>query len=287
MLLSSFLSSFACEQGAWLTDSLELHLFTDPVEMAATQVVMAEQGMGHPAVPWDGAPPKRKWRSKSTQPKYQMYSAIFQKGVKEPGLGPSRFKGSQKKKGLKARKFHDHRGSVPWTVPRAPFNDSSFLMQVRKCGGLAPVFPSPTISSYDFGSYQDLLDLEDYGYGSMTGLIRLRRVENDGDEWGGASTVVNDPDVINMCEVEQRLPSSPADSLERLEQRIDRGVSRFEIRGAAKQDRRIQDLQDENLLLKHRLLLVQQEVNELRQRLQADQSCNPNDSSETHSCFGG
>uniref|UniRef100_A0A7I4DHN4 Uncharacterized protein n=1 Tax=Physcomitrium patens TaxID=3218 RepID=A0A7I4DHN4_PHYPA len=216
--------------------------------MAATQVVMAEQGMGHPAVPWDGAPPKRKWRSKSTQPKYQMYSAIFQKGVKEPGLGPSRFKGSQKKKGLKARKFHDHRGSVPWT---------------------------------------DLLDLEDYGYGSMTGLIRLRRVENDGDEWGGASTVVNDPDVINMCEVEQRLPSSPADSLERLEQRIDRGVSRFEIRGAAKQDRRIQDLQDENLLLKHRLLLVQQEVNELRQRLQADQSCNPNDSSETHSCFGG
>jgi hypothetical protein len=48
----------------------------------------------------------------------------------------------------RSRRSRRSRMQVPRTVPRAPFNDSSFLMKVRRAGGLeALVSPSPATSS--------------------------------------------------------------------------------------------------------------------------------------------
>lgn len=169
------------------------------------------------------------------------------------------------------------------SVPRAPYNDSSFLMRVRKAGGLESqivaltpfsFMSTPKDSSYKLDTYE-----EDYGYGSMTGLIRLRSDEDD-----GGSTVEDG-----------ELPSElPADSMKQLEQRLDR----FEMTRpresdvmaelqAARQECRIKCLEDENLVLKDRLFLMQQELNELRQRVQGGQlTCNVNVCDDSQSCLG-
>lgn len=255
---------------------------------------VANQRTGYPAAPVGAAPLKhRKWWNKGARQGDQRYSKnTAHKTVKEQdqSLVPSRLHNLQKHQNrVKTRKFKPKR-RVPRTVPRAPFNDSSFLMRVRRSGGIASlvslapssssVFQSPAFSNLDSVAYQDFLDHEDYGYGSMAGLIRLRdtEVEEDGD----SATVVNNFDDVNMCAV------SPGQNLE---QRVDR----FEMtdlpkelvasQRVASQDSRVRYLEDENLVLKYRLFLIQQEVNELRERLRGQSSNLVQENDSTQSCL--
>jgi hypothetical protein len=149
------------------------------------------------------------------------------------------------------------KGDVPRTVPRAPFNDSSFLMRVRKAGGLesqiVPLTPfsfmsTPKDSSYKLDTYE-----EDYGYGSMTGLIRLRSYEDDD----------NRSCCSNNSDAEERELS--------LEQRLDRFEMTHPVLRelqTARQDCYLKCLEDENVVLKDRIFQMQQEISELRRRLQ-------------------
>ena len=239
---------------------------------------------GHRAAPLGM---KRKWWSSGeARESEQRYSKVVYKGVNEQNQGlvaATRVKNLQTQKRVKTRKFKPKR-RVPRSVPRAPFNDSSFLMRVRRSGGLASLvspapssgFPSPAFSNLDSVAYKDFLDHEDYGYGSMTGLIRFRPREDE-EETSGGATVANNFDDVNMC-VEPRLAVSPTQNLE---QRLDRlemtNLPPRELKASqrvASQNSRIKFLEDENLVLKDRLFLVQQEVNELRERLQGGQSSN-------------
>lgn len=238
---------------------------------------------GYPVAPLG----KRKWYGKGARQSKPRYNKDTDKVVKESqsqGLGVL-----QKESRLKRRKFFAKR-RIPKTVPRAPYNDSSFIMRVRRSGGLeSHVALTPTSfmstskdSSYKLDAYEEFVDHADYGYGSMTGLIRLRATE-DGARSSGCSTIENfGSSDDNMCVEHPSVPPAD-DSAEQMEQRLDRGVSRFEMAHpssqefvelrVARQDSHMQYLEDENLVLKDRLCLIQQEVNELRQRLQEGQSC--------------
>jgi len=160
-------------------------------------------------------------------------------------------------------------------------------MQVRKAGGLesqivAPLTPSPFVSSTPKASlYNDFVDHEDYGYGSMAGLIRLRP-----DDGSSGSSAVDDDDNNN-----RRGELSSVLSVEEVEQRLDQGVSRFEMTHplpreldelrVIRQESHISLLEEENLVLKDRLFLMQQEISELKQRLERDQKCDVDVSDES------
>lgn len=70
----------------------------------------------------------------------------------------------------------------------------------------------------------------------MIGLIHLRSTV-DADESSRTNNAGHNPDEISMRNMDRQLPSSPADSLERLEQRIGWGVSRFEMRELTRHDK--------------------------------------------------
>jgi hypothetical protein len=113
------------------------------------------------------------------------------------------------------------------------------------------------------------------------GLIRLR--PDDGSS--GSSAVDDDVDDNRRVELSSVL------SVEEVEQRLDRGVSRFEMTHplpreldelrVARQESHINFLEDENLVLKDRLFSMQQEISELKQRLKVDQNCDVDVSDES------
>jgi hypothetical protein len=191
---------------------------------------------------------------------------------------------------------------VPRTVPRAPYNDSSFLIKVRRAGGLAALVSPATFSTLKTTTsdedarascYREEEVLEPVtelgvgnGYGSMTGLIHLRATDD-----GSSCSTVDEIDIDSVQQQQQRQQQeedssfSQLDSVRRLEQRLDRDVSRFEMtlpspsdvqsrrapesleERVARQDRDIALLEDENLTLKERLSLMQQAVYEYQERL--------------------
>lgn len=188
-------------------------------------------------------------------------------------------------------------GRMEMYPPRAPFaprNTTSFIMRAKKLGGIAPpvtpspatpaLFPTPELSPglRGKGSPEEMnKELGVDGYGSMNGLIRLRSYD---DRARGASESESDVDQEDFSDGGQSLHS-----VERLEQRIDQGLSRFEMIYPSRasdfevpkylencvnsQERIITRLEEENLTLKERLFLVEQEVNELRQRVRELEGC--------------
>nr|GMD73796.1 putative uncharacterized protein DDB_G0279653 [Ipomoea batatas] len=194
---------------------------------------------------------------------------------------------------LKARKFfpkkkmhnnynnNGNNNSNNRTAPYAPRNTTSFLIRAKKSGGIASlvspypvtpaVLPTPILSP----SREVLVDMakEEWGvdgYGSMKGLIRLRSPgqelehhEDDEEDQGGSS----ESDVEEHVEVERRL---------------DHDLSRFEMiypncgeynnvleNRVDDQDTHIAQLEEENLILKERLFLMESELGDLRRRLQS------------------
>jgi hypothetical protein len=167
----------------------------------------------------------------------------------------------------------------------APRNTTSYIIRAKRSGGIASlvspcpvtpaVLPTPRLSP----SREGLADMAQAqwgvdGYGSMKGLIRLRSSPHpnaptsDDDEDDGNSS---GSDVEEHVEVERRL---------------DHDLSRFEMVYPAvdedaggyvfedddddyDQDAHVARLEEENLTLKERLFLMEQEVGDMRRRLEA------------------
>ncbi|KAI3696997.1 hypothetical protein L6452_29685 [Arctium lappa] len=200
------------------------------------------------------------------------------------GYNPPTLKELQQQNRLKARRYFpkkkfNHGGR---SAPFAPRNTTSFLIRAKKSGGITslvspcPVTPAVLPTPIFSPSREVLVDMakEEWGvdgYGSMKGLIRLRSgneadaPEEDEEEEGGSS----ESDVEEHVEVERRL---------------DHDLSRFEMiypnyNGADHssyllenrvddQDTHIAQLEEENLILKERLFLMEREFDDLRMRLQ-------------------
>ncbi|KAL2487860.1 uncharacterized protein Fot_41152 [Forsythia ovata] len=172
------------------------------------------------------------------------------------------------------------------SAPFAPRNTSSYIIRAKKSGGIAslvspcPVTPAVLPTPIFSPSREVFVDMakEEWGvdgYGSMKGFIRLRSPgheldahEDDEEDDGGSS----ESDVEEHVEVERRL---------------DHDLSRFEMiynpngtnvggmdfhnvleNRVDDQDTHIAQLEEENLILKERLFLMEREFAELRRRLQ-------------------
>ncbi|KVH90882.1 uncharacterized protein LOC112520733 [Cynara cardunculus var. scolymus] len=199
---------------------------------------------------------------------------------------PPTLKELQQQNRLKARRYFskkkfNHGGK---SAPFAPRNTTSFLIRAKKAGGITSlvspcpvtpaVLPTPNFSP----SREVLVDMakEEWGvdgYGSMKGLIRLRSpgneadvAEDEEDEEGGSS----ESDVEEHLEVERRLDHD----LSRFEMIYpnygvtDHGSYHLENR-VDDQDTHIAQLEEENLILKERLFLMEREFDNLRTRLQS------------------
>ncbi|EPS70719.1 hypothetical protein M569_04042, partial [Genlisea aurea] len=171
------------------------------------------------------------------------------------------------------------------SAPYAPRNTTSFIIRAKKSGGIAslvspsPVTPSILPTPIFSPSREVLVDMakEEWGvdgYGSMKGLIRLRSPgheletnEEEEDDEGGSS----ESDVEEHVEVERRLdhdlsrfemiynPNSNSSTLDFhhvLENRVD------------DQDSHIAQLEEENLIMRERLFLMERELGDLRRRMQ-------------------
>lgn len=190
-------------------------------------------------------------------------------------------------------------------APLAPRNTTSFIMQAKKLGGIGPVvtpppatpavLPTPILSPVlrDKGSLEEMnKELGVDGYGSMNGLIRLRSYEDRARDLSESESDVDQVDLLNG--------DQSVHSAERVEQRIDQGLSRFEMIYPSRasgvglpknleycvdsQERLIAQLEEENLTLKERLFLVEQEVNELRQRVRELEGLNRTDEPMEEHC---
>lgn len=200
------------------------------------------------------------------------------------GYNPPTLKELQQQNRLKARRYFpkkkfNHGGR---SAPFAPRNTTSFLIRAKKSGGITslvspcPVTPAVLPTPIFSPSREVLVDMakEEWGvdgYGSMKGLIRLRSgneadaPEEEEEEDGGSS----ESDVEEHVEVERRL---------------DHDLSRFEMiypnyngtdhssylleNRVDDQDTHIAQLEEENLILKERLFLMEREFDDLRMRLQ-------------------
>lgn len=203
------------------------------------------------------------------------------------GYQPPTLNELQQQNRLKARrffpkkKFHNfNNNNNNRDAPFAPRNTTSFIIRAKKSGGIAslvspyPVTPA-VLPTPNFSPSRELVvDMakEEWGldgYGSMKGLIRLRSPgqelgpHEDEDEEDGESS---ESDVEEHVEVERRLdhdlsrfemiyPNHGPDYNNVLENRVD------------DQDSHIAQLEEENLILKERLFLMERELGELRRRL--------------------
>ncbi|CAM6096534.1 unnamed protein product [Calypogeia fissa] len=224
---------------------------------------------------------KNKWRrrkfSRRNEPMWNQGPLLMHNGSYEP----PRLTELQQQNRLKTRRFYPRK----LRAPRAPRNTSSFIMRAKRPGGLASlvspatpaILPTPVMSPaprYREGLVDEVnKEWGVDGYGSMNGLIRLRSVEEgERDDFGGTGE--------SESELEQ---DTHAESVQQLEQRIDHGLSRFEIvypsPSAANDNKQSTDvrmeelenhiaqLEDENLSLKENIYLLQQELAEARRQL--------------------
>ncbi|XP_059665127.1 uncharacterized protein LOC132311295 isoform X2 [Cornus florida] len=200
------------------------------------------------------------------------------------GYRPPKLNELQQQNRLKARKFYPKKKYNRF-APFAPRNTTSFIIRAKKSGGIAslvspcPVTPAVLPTPIFSPSREVLGDMakEEWGvdgYGSMNGLIRLRSPGNDAD--------------VHDYEEEEEGGSSESDVEEHVEveRRLDHDLSRFEMiypnSGAGcvgynnvlenrvdDQDTHIAQLEEENLILKERLFLMERELGDLRRRLQS------------------
>lgn len=163
-------------------------------------------------------------------------------------------------------------------IPFAPRNTTSFLIRAKKSGGIAspvppyavtPVFlPTPIMSPPAEAIVK--MAKEEWGvnsYGTMKGLIRLRTDKED-------SNSISDSDDIGSGGDDDEIKEHAE-----FEKRLEQDLSRFEMiypnsgneQGLENrfddQDLHIAHLEEENLTLKDRVILMERELGELRRRV--------------------
>ncbi|XP_019191933.1 PREDICTED: uncharacterized protein LOC109186416 [Ipomoea nil] len=174
--------------------------------------------------------------------------------------------------------------------PFTPHNTTSFLIRAKRSGGIAslvspyPVTPSVLPTPKFSPSREVLAEVakEEWGvdgYGSMNGLIRLRSPENGAEGEG----------VIDSCESE-------------VEKRLSHDLNRFEMiydpnYGNGNQNRilynvdgvdeHIERLEEENMVLKERIYIIEKELGELRRRMLCFEAEDENGESENDVGGGG
>ncbi|XP_016462077.2 uncharacterized protein LOC107785315 isoform X1 [Nicotiana tabacum] len=242
--------------------------------------------------------PRNNWKGKKVNKKEQRMDAARRNEIvgssgsstnaQGGGYKPPTLNDLQQQNRLKARRFFPkkkfyHNNNNNMNAPYAPRNTSSYIIRAKKSGGIAslvspcPVTPAVLPTPIFSPSREVLVDMakEEWGvdgYGSMNGLIRLRSPgheveghEDEEEEEGGSS----ESDVEEHVEVERRL---------------DHDLSRFEMiypnsggleynnvleNRVDDQDSHIAQLEEENLILKDRLFLMERELGDLRRRLQS------------------
>lgn len=150
-------------------------------------------------------------------------------------------------------------------VPYAPRNTTSFLIRAKKSGGIAfPVSPCPVtpavLPTPEFSPAREVVvdtAKEEWGvngYGTMSGLIRLRELGRNGEE-GDRGCGSSESDV----EVERRL---------------DHDLSRFEMiyptENGGEIDNRdccVGRVEEERMSLKERLVSMESELEDMRRRV--------------------
>ncbi|MFS8033585.1 hypothetical protein Hanom_Chr17g01571321 [Helianthus anomalus] len=255
------------------------------------------KGLGAPSAKPMGQRSNKNWKGKKGNDKW---NNNIRKDLPVMGGGSSSVSGNsggsgaynpptlnelQQQNRLKARRYFPKKkfNYGGRSAPYAPRNTTSFLIRAKKSGGITslvspcPVTPAVLPTPIFSPSREVLVDMakEEWGvdgYGSMKGLIRLRSpgieadaAEDEEEDEGGSS----ESDVEEHVEVERRL---------------DHDLSRFEMiypnySGADHssyllenrvddQDTHIAQLEEENLILKERLFLMEREFDDLRMRLQ-------------------
>ncbi|TMW83474.1 hypothetical protein EJD97_001602 [Solanum chilense] len=250
--------------------------------------------------------PRNNWKGKKVNKKDKRMDGVRRNEIGTSGSGssiaggivgnqggykPPTLNDLQQQNRLKARRFfpkkkfyhnnNNNNNNNNRTAPYAPRNTSSYIIRAKKSGGIAslvspcPVTPAVLPTPMFSPSREVLVDMakEEWGvdgYGSMNGLIRLRSPgheaegpEDEEEEEGGSS----ESDVEEHVEVERRL---------------DHDLSRFEMiypnysgteynnvlgNRVDDQDTHIAQLEEENLILKDRLFLMERELGDLRRRL--------------------
>lgn len=217
--------------------------------------------------------PYQVWAAALAQRQQQVPPAAM---APPPGFMPPA-RPAWKRAGRKQRPHQQQRRAAVgrWGGSEAPRNTTSYLMQAKRAGGVAPspcavtpaVLPTPVLSP----AREVLVEMAKEawgvdGYGSMKGLIRLRPQPpgawaEDGDGGGSGS---GESDVEEHVEVERRL---------------DHDLSRFEMvqlpaaPPAADEDdgveARAARLEEENLTLRARLFLMERDMADIRRRLLA------------------
>lgn len=215
---------------------------------------------------------------------------------------PPRLHDLKKTNRAKTRKFFPK--ERPGSVPHAPRNTTSFIMRSSKMGldantvestpeALQAPFVSPTPWNMESGGDkqfgEEAKELHVNPYGSMNGCIRLKTPDISDSEG-------------NDGEVEKAPSSGEADSeatstsgsgevgtsgIQLLDERMDHGLHRFEMlyntdqqsvpvaksgdsflrARVEEQEKQMGHLEEENLLLRERLYVAEQELKELRRRL--------------------
>uniref|UniRef100_A0A1D1YEZ9 Early endosome antigen 1 n=1 Tax=Anthurium amnicola TaxID=1678845 RepID=A0A1D1YEZ9_9ARAE len=240
-------------------------------------------GFGNPRPVFSagGAKPGRvKWKGrKAAADKRKKAGAGDSGAVQDAGASgyrPPALSDLQSQNRAKAFRFYPKKKFARF-APLAPRNTTSFIIRAKKSGGIAslvspcPVTPAILPTPKFSPSREGLVDMakEEWGvdgYGSMTGLIRLRpptaKEDDDGDDMGEGSS---ESEVEEHAEVERRL---------------DHDLSRFEMvypstgeehaleSRVDEQDAHIARLQEEILTLREKLLLMEREMGDVRRRLQ-------------------
>ncbi|ERN17090.1 hypothetical protein AMTR_s00044p00086850 [Amborella trichopoda] len=228
-------------------------------------------------------PNRTNWKAKKAD-KYRRKASEMAASTAPGNLNtyqPPALKDLQAQNRLKSRRFYHKRNKYHNRVaPYAPRNTTSFIIRAKKSGGIAslvspcPVTPAILPTPVFSPSREGVIDMAKEelgvnGYGSMKGLIRLRSPGFEHPNSPDESSESESSDVEEHVEVERRLDHD----LSRFEMIYPSGSPRPEQSNLLEnrvddQDTHIAQLEEENLTLKERLFLMEQELGDLRRRLQ-------------------
>jgi len=174
------------------------------------------------------------------------------------------------KQRLFPQKQHERKQNLP-SAPDAPLNTTSYIIRAKNSGGIAPCINTPpTPSALNTSPYkEDVVEQanQEWGvdsYGSMKGLLRVRHMNQQNNDI--------EPNLEKCVQVFE----------EKLEESLDLDISRFEMVYPSineigpqsleiritDQDNQIACLEEANTSLKERVFYMEQELHNLKRRMQ-------------------